>query len=136
MYIHTVPVIKKLKYLRSGSVTVRSWFAFSMLLVRSRFALGTLESAVRCGSGSVQSGAVRLFLVMCACAVSYALSFCACGCTLWPWKEAPVHDRMRRLSYYVLRENLFFDRSIARSTQNSCSSCVEKVEQDYIAKRR
>ena len=41
---------KVIKYLWFGSVIVRSWFASGALLVRSRFALGTLETAVWCGS--------------------------------------------------------------------------------------
>ena len=70
---------KVIKYLLSGSFTVHSWFAFGALLVHLRFALGTLESAVRCSLIHFRVVWSAYFLVMCACAVSYAISFRACG---------------------------------------------------------
>ena len=56
MYIRTVPVTKKLKYLVTGSLPVRSRFGRGSVAVRSGF-----------GRGSVgESGTVRLGTVRCA----------------------------------------------------------------------
>ena len=71
--IHTVPLKKKLKYLGSGSVTVRYWFAFGALMVRSRYALGALLvrywyalKALQVRSrDAVRFGAVRCGVVLC-----------------------------------------------------------------------
>ena len=63
--------------------TVR--YAPGALLVRSRFALGTLEFSVWCGAvqfGAVRCGwcgMVRQLSAMCACAIMCALSFRARG---------------------------------------------------------
>ena len=67
--IHTVPVIKKLKYSTAGTERVRSRFARGSLEVRSRFARSSLvvrkACANRYGAGALQ---VRCGAVRCACA--------------------------------------------------------------------
>ena len=71
----TVPLKKKLKYLGSGSVTVRYWFAFGALMVRSRYALGALlvrywyalKALREMRFGSVRCSTVRPLLRLYAC---------------------------------------------------------------------
>ena len=55
MYVYTVSVKKKLKYVRCGTVTVLCWYALGALMVRSWCALGALLVRSWYAHGSLES---------------------------------------------------------------------------------
>ena len=74
----TVLLKKKSKYLRYGSVAVRSWFAPGALEVCSRFALGTLQICESVWFGAIFLDAVCAYTpILCkhACSVLHVAVF-------------------------------------------------------------